>query len=221
LIFLEILLCGIDQASNMLQYQGVEDVIPSIRRPTMKRTLILTTAVLIGWLGCVSLSHAQVFIRAPFVRVGVGDGVYVRAPFVNLYVPPAGGVVYGPYGPPPAYIVPQQPLPATEQLPAPQPVPVPQPLPQVKDANAPPQPVVATQVTSMEAFAKNFQPKAGSYEVTMLNPLTNKPATVRFTLPEGTPRRVIVGRDHVEFFYGLRHFVRIEFDRDGPTVIAR
>src|SRR5437763_3077741 len=76
----------------------------------MKRTLILSSAVLIGWLGWVSASQAQVFVRAPFVRVYVGgDGaVGVRAPFVNFFLPPAGpinGPVYGPvyrplYGPP-------------------------------------------------------------------------------------------------------------------------
>ena len=47
----------------------------------MKRTLTIVAAVLLGWLGAVSTSEAQVFIRAPFVRVGVGDGVYVRATF--------------------------------------------------------------------------------------------------------------------------------------------
>jgi hypothetical protein len=73
----------------------------------------------------------------------------------------------------------------------------------------------------METFAKQFQPRAGSYEVSMINPATGQPATVRFTLPEGMPKRVIVGRFHVEFFYGLRHFVRIEFDRDGAQVISR
>ena len=72
----------------------------------MKRTLILSAAVLIGWLGLVSSSQAQVFVRAPFVRVWVGDGVGVRAPFVNLYVPPSGPV-YGPfYGPRVIYVPP-------------------------------------------------------------------------------------------------------------------
>ena len=53
----------------------------------MKRILILSAAVLASWLGMASVSQAQVYVRAPFVRVGVGDGVYVRVPFVNLYVP--------------------------------------------------------------------------------------------------------------------------------------
>ena len=50
---------------------------------------------------------------------------------------------------------------------------------------------------------------------------TNQPTTVRFCLPEGTPRRVIVKRDSIEFVYGLRQWVRIEFDRDGATVTSR
>src|SRR5437764_805710 len=81
----------------------------------MKRSLFLSVAVLSLWLGLVSATQAQVFIRAPFVRVGVGDGVYVRAPFVNLYVPPAGPVYYNPYGPvvvsPPTVYVPPAPQP--------------------------------------------------------------------------------------------------------------
>ena len=60
----------------------------------MKRILILSAAVAMGVLGLASVGSAQVYIRAPFVRVAVGDGTYVRAPFVNLYVP--DGPVYGP-----------------------------------------------------------------------------------------------------------------------------
>ena len=72
----------------------------------MKRILILSAAVLAGWLGVVSVSQAQVFVRAPFVRVAVGDGVAVRAPFVNLYVPGNGPVYYRPYGPRVVYVAP-------------------------------------------------------------------------------------------------------------------
>ena len=73
----------------------------------------------------------------------------------------------------------------------------------------------------MESVARTFQPRAGSYDVSIINPLTGQPAAVRFTLPEGTPRRVIVGRDHIEFVYNLRQFVLIEFNRNGATVVAR
>src|SRR5437016_4350439 len=89
------------------------------RRIAMKRNMILGAALVAGWLGMVSASQAQVFVRAPFVRVGVGDGVYVRAPFVNLYVPPTGPI----YGPRVIYMPPVTVVPAP---PPSEPVPVPQ-----------------------------------------------------------------------------------------------
>jgi len=190
----------------------------------MRRTLILSAAVLAGWLGVVSASQAQVFVRAPFVRVGVGDGVSVRAPFVNLWIPPDGPTYYSPFGPrviymqppPPPVVV--QPMPPAAQPfpPAPQPLPKP---PIVDDA--PPQPVQPAQAMTLEAFSKSFKAKAGSYELTLLNPVTKQPTAVRFTLPEGTPKRVHVNRDSIEFVYSLRQWVRIEFDRDGVTVTTR
>ena len=189
----------------------------------MKRTLMLSAAVLVGWLGWVSPSQAQVFIRAPFVRVAVGDGVYVRAPFVNIFVPP-DGPAYGPrvyYYPAPTVVQPQPMPPAQEAFPLAPPRPVPNQEPPLNDPNAPPQPVQPAQVQNLEAFSKSFQAKAGSYEVTLLNPVTKQPTAVRFTLPEGTPRRVHVTRDSIEFVYSLRQWVRIEFDRDGVVVSAR
>ena len=74
---------------------------------------------------------------------------------------------------------------------------------------------------SLEEFAKGFQPKAGSYEVTLLNPVTRQPTLVRFTLPEGTPRRVNTSRSGIEFDYGPRRYVRIQFDRDGAEIVTR
>src|SRR5688500_396838 len=50
----------------------------------------------LGLLAFAAVADAQVYVRAPFVRVGVGPGVYVRAPFVNLYVP-SGPRYYDPY----------------------------------------------------------------------------------------------------------------------------
>jgi hypothetical protein len=193
----------------------------------MKRNVTLSLAIAFGLFGLTPTSEAQVFIRAPFVRVAVGDGVWVRAPFVNLNVPPSGpvyGPVYGPYYRP--YYVPQpiivgspQPVQPAEPFvpPAPQPVPI----PQIPNDNAPPQPIQPAQAPTLESFAKSFQPKAGSYEVTLLNPITRQPTTVRFALPEGTPRRVHTTRDSIEFVYALRQWVRIEFDRDGAIVTSR
>jgi hypothetical protein len=187
----------------------------------MKRTLILGAAIAVTWLGLAAVSQAQVFVRAPFVRVGVGDGVYVRAPFVNLYIPGDPVPPYGPrviYMPPPVVI--QQPAPAPQPFPpAPQPV-QPAPKPTVKD-DAPPQPVQPAQVPTLDSFAKTFQAKAGAYEVAILNPVSKQPTNVKFFLPEGTPRRIHVTRDSIEFVYGLRQWVRIEFDRDGATVTSR
>jgi hypothetical protein len=178
----------------------------------MKRTILLGVAVLAGLLGAASISEAQVFVRAPFVRVWVGDGVSVRAPFVNVNVPPSGPYYYYPrvvYAPP---VVVETPPPNQFVPPLPKPA---------VDPNAPPQPVQPVQGTTIESFAKTFQAKAGAYEVTLLNPVNNQPTAVRFTLPEGTPRRVITNRDSIEFFYRIGHWVRIEFDKDGVTVSSR
>ena len=206
----------------------------------MKRTLLLLGAVSVVWLGLAPTSHAQIIVRAPFVRVFVGEdgAVGVRAPFVDFFAPPVGpgpvgpvyGPVYGPaYGPiyrplygaplvtspPPANVPPLPPAKEPFVAPAPQPVP-----PGAKE-NAPPQPIQPVQAPTLEAFSKSFQPRAGSYEVTILNPVTKQPTTVRFSLPEGTPRRVRVAGNEIEFIYTLRQFVRIEFDRDGAMVISR
>jgi hypothetical protein len=162
----------------------------------------------------------------------VGDGVYVRAPFVNLYVPgdrPA--YYYPPYYQPPRVIYSDQIppyLPPNETFvpPAPKPVmppPKPQPFdaPKPQPSDGPPPAVQPAQATTLESFAKTFQPKAGSYEIDLLNPVSKQPTTVRFMLPEGTPRRVLTTRDSIEFIYSLRQWVRIEFDRDGVTVTSR
>ena len=93
------------------------------------------------------------------------------------------------------------------------------PVPDAK--NAPPPPLQPVQAPTLEAFSKTFQAKAGSFDVTLINPVTKQPTSVRFSLPEGTPRRVVVTRDSIEWVYGLRQWVRIEFDRDGATVISR
>jgi hypothetical protein len=95
----------------------------------------------------------------------------------------------------------------------------PQPAPNID--NEPPQPSKAVKVPTLEQFASTFQPKPGNYEVTILNPVTKQPETVRFSLPEGSPRRVQVRRTEIEFDYGIRRFVRIEFDKEGVMVTSR
>jgi len=161
-------------------------------------------------------AQADVVVRAPFVRVQTGGpGTYVRAPFVNIFVPSSR----------PVYVVPPGPV---FVAPPPKPVDVP-PMPPANGKKktkadpdlAPPQPVQPVEAPTLEQFAKSFQPKSGHYEVTILNPATKQPTTVRFSLPEGTPRRVVLNRQRLEFEYGPRQFVRIEFDRDGVVVTTR
>ncbi len=173
----------------------------------------------------VSAAHAQVVVRAPFVRVETGGpGTYVRAPFVNLFVPNAPPpVVFGPplYGPPPVMVNP--PIMVTPRL-APQPLPPGEPNdptePPVDPKFAPPAPNRVPNAPTLTEFAKTFKPKAGHYEVTMTNPVNRQAETVRFSLP-GEPQRVSTGDNHILFVYGPRRFVRIEFDEDGPMVITR
>jgi len=192
----------------------------------MRRIQVITGASMIALLALTAPAAAQVYIRAPFVRVQVGGpGVHVRAPFVNLFVPSTPDVHVMP---PVQLMPPADPAPAFE---APAPEPVPErlqkaPLLQPKPAeahpdDAPPAPAQPEQVLTLEQFAKAFQAKAGNYEVTLLNPVTRAATTVRFTLPEGTPRRVNLSRSEIEFDYGARRYVRIRFDRDGAEVSSR
>ena len=76
----------------------------------MKKS-ICSLAALAATLALVAPAWADVVIRVPFVRVQVGDGVYVRAPFVNLFVPSGPRVIMVPQAeqPPPPRQLPQQP----------------------------------------------------------------------------------------------------------------
>ena len=218
----------------------------------MKRILRSFLIAALLWLGSASLADAQVWVRAPFVRVGVGPGVYVRAPFVNLYVPTgdryyyAGPGIYTPgaYGPGIIYGEPRGMPPADGFAPprvdgftAPPPTSVPTPkiierppaLPREKELpkslpEAPddlPPAKVAGGALSVDDFVKTFKPRGGSYELELINPVTKAPTTVRFTLPEGMPKSVEYRGNTVEFRYGPRSFVRIEFDKDGALVTTR
>src|SRR5437870_11700870 len=92
----------------------------------MKRILLLSTLALSAAALAASSASAQVFIRAPGVRVQVGPGVAVRAPFVSVWVPSSAPVYYytsPSYVVPPGYATPpptiQSPPPAIETGPAP------------------------------------------------------------------------------------------------------
>jgi hypothetical protein len=203
----------------------------------MKRILL----ALVGLLAVNATASAQVFVRAPFVRVQTGPGVWVKAPFVDVFVPAAGPVIAPPplyVVPPPSIYVPPPPtnpprievLPVPQLAPAPLPVPAPGPQPAptpvpVPVLNTPidvaPPPVQAANIMTLNQFAASFKPRAGSFEVDLINPITKQPTKVRFTLPDGAPKRVIVDADEVEFRYGLFQFVRIGFTRDGAQVTTR
>lgn len=169
----------------------------------MLRSSILALTAVLGLLAGASFARADVSVRVPFVNVEVGGpGVYVRAPFVRIFVP-SNRPVY--------YVPPHQPAIIGEPLPAPR---------ELREEVAPKDPQPA-QAMSLVDFARTFQATAGSHEVTLINPVTKEPTAVRFTLPEGTPRRVRVGQNDIEFNYGVRRFVRVEFDNDGAQVITR
>src|SRR4051812_34764471 len=174
---------------------------------------ILLAGILVA--GMALRAPAQVVVRVPFVRVESGGpygGTYVRAPFVRIFSPGPPPVYYGtppivvpPYGPmlgpgvqisPPTLSAsppqPGLPAPSTQEPPQADPPP-PRPSPENLGPaeNFPPAPSKSASVLSFDQFVKSFQPKAGSYEITVLNPLTQQPATVRFSLPPGTPERVL------------------------------
>jgi hypothetical protein len=187
----------------------------------MKRIFFMSVATM----AFASTAWADVYIRVPFVRVQVGgSGTHVRAPFVNIFSPRSERVVVMPEADAPPAFTP----PAPEALPQPSkkapitdPASKPTPAPQPKTDQAEPAPAGLQQVLTLDQFVDGFQPKAGNYEVTFLNPVSRKATTVQFSLPEGTPRRVHASSNQIEFDYGARKYVRIRFDRDGAEVTSR
>ena len=172
----------------------------------MCRNSILCFVMLAGW---APLASAQVVVRAPFVRVQVGGGVWVRAPFVNIYVPSSPR-----YCLPPPVAIPAPASPAPEQLPAPSRDPE-------KTEPTSLQPATEARPLTIDEFASAFQPREGNHEVVLLNPLTGVPATVQFSLPAGSPRNVVVSRRELAFVYESGQLVRIRFDRRGARVTSR
>jgi len=170
----------------------------------MVRFSLLAIALALVNLTDSSIARADVSVRVPFVQVDVGGpGVYVRAPFVRIFVPSARPVYYVPAN---------QPAIIGEPLPAPK---------ELREEAAPKEESQPAKAMSLVDFARSFQATAGVHEATLINPITKESTVVRFTLPEGTPRRVRVGQNDIEFNYGVRRFVRIEFDNDGAQVVAR
>ena len=169
--------------------------------------------------GLASTARAQVTIRVPFVSVQVGGGVYVRAPFVRVAVP-------GYYGVPASgsYVVPTPVMPATEVLPPPRAIgdPIPVPIPQAgqTDFSVPVPLPRSTRPQTPQEFTESFKPAAGSYDVVLLHPVTNKPVQVNFTLPEGSARKVRTFPRQINFDYDGRHDVTIRFLADGRVRVT-
>jgi hypothetical protein len=126
--------------------------------------------------------------------------VFVRVPFVRVYADGPYWSVRAPFvnigsAPPPVYVAPTAPVPAVQ--------------------TAPPAAV------TLDDFAKTFVARPGTYTANLRNPVTGQPTIVNFTLPDGSPRQVSRDSQALTFDYGLRHFVKIEFDKDGATVVSR
>ncbi len=163
----------------------------------MRRTAILALGAL---LALTSTVPAQVFIRVPFVTVQAGPGgAYVRTPFVTV---DAGGRML----PPSTVIV--QPAP----LPAPSPIVI---APKQLETVPPP---ALVKVPTLAEFATSFVARAGTHEVTVIHPVTGRPVTVSFTLPDGTPKKIDVKRREIDFDYG-RSSVTIRFMAGGKVSV--
>ena len=179
----------------------------------MIRNIAISTLALAGVVGLATSSRADVFVRAPFVRVSTGGaGTYVHAPFVNVAVPNAA------FYPPPVMLEPQgqfpgAPLPNGVQPGGPTPI---LPLPKPINGGA----FELARPMTLSEFARCFKGGCGTYEALLINPCTCQPCLVRFCLPD-CPRRVTCNRDEVVFHYGLFKKVRIHFDCHGPTVVCR
>jgi hypothetical protein len=174
----------------------------------MLRQLTLGSLTLLGLAVGAAPGRADVFVRLPLVGVYVGPpGTFVRVPFVRVEVPngvPAVPVQQIPLPPPP---VPVPPAPVVVQPP---PVVV-QPPPVVVPPTPPP--AVAVRPLTLNEFAASFKPAPGTYTTVLLNPITNNPVKVMFSLPPGNPRIRVFPR-RLEFDYGSRRqSVEIRFDR--------
>ena len=153
-------------------------------------------------------AYADVFVRAPFVTVHVGQpapppvaapaDVFVGTPWTAVHV-----------GRPLPVVLPADPpaVPPPVQV-DPPPVPLPQPAPAPALVRPP----------TLEEFAASFQPAAGHYEVVLLNPETCCPVKVCFTLPCGCPK-VRVHEKSLVFHYGLLDNVAIRFHHDGSVTV--
>jgi hypothetical protein len=149
----------------------------------------LCVASLAVCLASTAVSRAEVYVRAPYVTVRVGQpGVYVNVmgwPVVSIgnFQPP---------GPP---------RPPRRISEAPR-------LREAADADEP--------VPALSRFADTFRPSPGRHKVTVVHPVTGRPVRVDFRLPDGKPRHVRVRGREVDFDYGNTE-VAIRFLRNGKV----
>jgi hypothetical protein len=160
-------------------------------------------------IGCVTLgliaatpAQSQIFVQTPWAAVRVGPPaptrVLVQTPWATIGVnlpPPAA----------PAGTSSAAPADLVYEPGAPPPVPLPIPV----ESHT-------SRVPSLSEFAATFQAKPGHFEVLIAHPTTGKPVKVAFTLPDGSPRRVKVHRNQLEFDYRGKD-ISIRFLRDGEV----
>lgn len=195
----------------------------------MVRNMAVCLAALTALMAFECPAQAQIHVRAPFVEVDVDGGVRVRAPFVNLWIPgrapvmvqrvPVGQPGQPVFQPGQPFAEPGQPLLQPVQPAAPVAV-----APATADPVSDELPAPRKEVKGafgVQEFSKIFRPREGIHEVTVINPVTKMPTSVRFALPNGTPERVVADDRKIEFIYGPRSFVRIEFDEGGALVTSR
>jgi len=187
--------------------------------------------------GLAAPARAQIVVRAPFVRVqvGPGGGVNVWTPWANVQAPRP--VVVSAVGAP-TIVIPgtNRVMPSAETAPPParigDPIPVPIPQPGQTDFSVPvpipkpgqtdfsvPVPNPMGRALTHREFATVFKPSAGTHEVTLMHPATNRPVAVQFTLPEGQPQSVRTLPRRVTFDYG-RTSVVILFLNDGSVRVT-
>jgi hypothetical protein len=68
-------------------------------------------------------------------------------------------------------------------------------------------------------LAERLKPAPGNYEVVVQHPVTRRPVTVAFALPDGTPRRVRALPRQLVFVYD-HHSVRLRFTADGRVTVT-
>jgi hypothetical protein len=129
----------------------------------------------------------------------VSQPVPVQRPQPSPDVPLPG--IQPPVGPPPALLPPPKPLP-----------------PDATPAPSSPTPSAPAPLT-LQGFADSFQASPGTHEVFIIHPSTRELVKVTFTLPEGTLKRINVGKREIDFDYG-NHSVGIRFRIGGRVSVS-